>query len=189
MTLLTTHEPHGPEARPRIAPLPGPAPRRPTVQAHPALRVAVQIERQRQPNPWEDWRFRIDAVMLDEGRFGEVERTLRDDGRSALFLHPGFDVMLYRDEAEGYHLNLASGAPAWFVMWRRDGGDPPRVWPERVTLSYHEAARLLDAQEQVDSLPVPPAVRDWLQAYTDVHYVPEPRRRQRPASFRPTSER
>jgi len=157
--------------------------------AHPTLHVAVQIDRQRQPNRWEDWRFRIAEVILDEGQFGSRPRLLRDDGDSASFLHPRLPVTLFPDEGEGYYLNLSSGAPVWFVMWRIDEADPARAWPERVTLSYHEAGRLLDAQERVDNLPLPAAVRDWLQAYNDAHYRPEPKQRRRPASFRAPSER
>ncbi|MDP1901931.1 MAG: DUF3305 domain-containing protein [Rubrivivax sp.] len=159
------------------------------MNAKPSLKVAVQIERLQQPSRWEDWRFRITDVTLDEGQFGDAPRQLRDDGRSALFLHPGFEVTLHRDEAEGYYLNLSSGAPAWFVMWRTDDADPSRAWPEKVTLSYNEGARLMDAQERVDNVPVPREVRDWLQAFADEHYRPEPKRRQRPASFRPANER
>jgi hypothetical protein len=85
--------------------------------------------------------------------------------------------------AHGYHLNLTSGQPVWFVMWRVAEDDPGAARPERVMLSYNEAGRLLDAQERVDNLPLPPEVRDWLQAYTDVHYKPEPKQRRRPASF------
>jgi len=129
-------------------------------------------------------------VLLDEGQFGTGVRMLRDDGKSASFLHPGLPVMLHRDEAEGYYLNLSSGAPVWFVMWRRnDETDPPQAVPEFVTLSYHEAARLLDAQEQVDNVPLPTDVRDWLQAFTDEHHKPEPKQRRRPASFRAPGER
>ena len=29
-----------------------------------------------------------------------------------------------RDQAEGYYLNLSSGAPVWFVVWRIDDDDP-----------------------------------------------------------------
>jgi hypothetical protein len=75
-------------------------------------------------------------------------------------------------------------------MWRRhDDTDPPKAIPEIVTLSYHEAARLLDAQEQVDNLPLPPEVRTWLQSFTDEHHKPEPKQRRRPASFRAPGER
>ncbi len=155
----------------------------------PTLRVAVLMERQRQPNAWEDWRFAIVEVVPDDGAFGSAPRTLRDDGRTAQVLHPGFEVTLFRDEGEGYHLNLSSGAPVWFVMWRIDDEEPSRAWPELVTLSYNEAGRLLDAQERVDNLPLGPEMRAWLQAFTDEHYRPEPKQRKRPASFRAPDQR
>jgi len=148
-----------------------------------SIRVAVLMERLHQPNAWETWRFGIAEVLPDDGRFGSVPRLLRDDGRAALVVHPGLEVALHRDEGEGYYLNLSSGAPVWFVMWRSDDEDPSRAWPEFVTLSYNEAGRLLDAQEHVDNTPLQPSVRDWLQAWTDLHYKPEPKERRRPASF------
>ena len=155
----------------------------------PELHVAVLIERERQPNAWEDWRFAITDVVVDDGGFGGTARLLRDDGRLAQTLFPGIAVRLHRDEAEGYHLNLVSGAPVWFVMWRIDDQDPARAWPELVTLSYNEAGRLLDAQERVDNRPLPGNVRAWLQAYADAHYRPEPKQRRRPASFRAPDQR
>jgi hypothetical protein len=153
------------------------------------LQVAVVIEEQRQPNAWEEWRFRVDDVVPDEGQFGAAPRLLRDDGRNRLHLHPGLAVSLHRDEAEGYYLNLSSGAPVWFVMWRRGEDDPSRAWPVLVTLSYNEAGRLLDAQERVDNVPLPRECVQWLQAYTDEHYRPEPKKRSRPPSFRAPRER
>jgi hypothetical protein len=75
------------------------------------------------------------------------------------------------------------------VMWRVDDVDPSRAWPEFVTLSYDEAGRLLDAQERVDNVPLPVSMLPWLQAYTDEHYRPEPKKRSRPPSFRAPSER
>lgn len=141
------------------------------------------IERRNQPNPWEAWGFRVADVCLDSGSFGDSVRTLRDDGETIQWLYPGFPVTLHSDEAEGYHLNLESGRPVWFVMWRIDDEDPSLAMPERVTLSYNEAARQLDAQERVDNLPLPTPVRDWLQSFTDVHYRPEPKKRRKPASF------
>ena len=50
------------------------------MDADPRLLVAVLMERQRQPNAWEAWRFRIHDVVVDEGQFGDAPRTLRDDG-------------------------------------------------------------------------------------------------------------
>ena len=159
------------------------------MQQRPTCPVAVVIERQRQPNAWEAWRFRIAEVVIDEGGFGDAPRLLRDDGRTASTLYPGLSVTLHRDESEGYYLNLTSGAPVWFVMWRIDDEDPSRAWPELVTLSYNEAGRLLDAQERVDNLPLPDELCAWLQAFVDEHYRPEPKQRRRPQSFKAPGER
>jgi hypothetical protein len=155
----------------------------------PLLLAAVLIERRRQPSEWEAWRHRIAEVVVDDGAFGSQPRTLRDDGDSAVTLHPGLPVGLHRDEAEGYYLNLSSGNPVWFVMWRVADDDPSKAWPEFVTLSYNEAGRLLDAQERVDNLPLPAELSAVLQAFTDEHYRPEPKRRRRPASFLPPEQR
>jgi hypothetical protein len=155
----------------------------------PAIRVAVVMEREAAPNRWEDWRFRIVDVVPHEAVFGEAARVLVDDGRIQRTLHPGFTLELFRDQAEGYHLNLSSGAPVWFVVWRVDDEDPSRAWPETVSVSYHEAGRWLDAQERVDNVPVPAELGAWLQAYTDEHYRPEPRKRRRPQSFVAPGER
>jgi hypothetical protein len=149
----------------------------------PGIRVAVVLEREAAPNRYEDWRFRVADVVADEPAFGSDPRVLRDDGKRRLTLHPGFVLELFRDQAEGYHLNLSSGTPVWFVVWRVDDADPSRAWPETVSLSYHEAGRWLDAQERVDNVPLAPELAAWLQAYTDEHYQPEPKRRQRPQSF------
>jgi Protein of unknown function (DUF3305) len=149
----------------------------------PVLQVAVVIEREAQPNRWEDWRFTIAEVVQDEGGFGNEPRVLRDDGKFRRTLFPGFKVELFADEGEGYYLNLTSGGPVWFVSWRIDDEDPSRAWPEIVSLSYNEAGRWLDAQERVDNLPLPAEVRDWLQEFNDAHYRPEPKQRRRPQSF------
>lgn len=153
----------------------------------PSLPVAVVMEREAQPNRWEDWRFKVTEVLVDEG-LGEA-RVLRDDGKLQRALHPGLSVALYLDEAEGYHLNLSSGSPVWFVLWRLAEDDPSLARPEAVSLSYNEAGRWLDAQERVDNVPLDAAVREWLQAFTDLHYRPEPKQRKRPASFLSPDER
>jgi hypothetical protein len=149
----------------------------------PSMDVAVVLEREAQPNAWEDWRFRVAEVTPQQDAFGTEPRLLVDDGRLARWLFPALQVELFRDEGEGYYLNLTSGQPVWFVMWRVDDEDPSRAAVQAVSLSYNEAGRWLDAQERVDNLPLPGDVTQWLSAYTDEHYRPEPKKRQRPASF------
>ena len=155
----------------------------------PSLRVAVVMEREAAPNRWEDWRFTIAEVVADEAVFGTVPRVLRDDGKRCRTLFPGFTLALHTDQADGYYLNLSSGAPVWFVVWRIDDEEPSRAWPETVSVSYTEAGRWLDAQERVDNVPLQPDLVAWLQTYTDEHYKPEPKKRRRPQSFVTPAER
>ena len=160
-----------------------------TTITRPTVRVAVVMDREANPNQWEAWRFRLVDVVPHEDAFGVAPRVLRDDGTQQRTLHPNFRLELFRDEAEGYHLNLTSGAPVWFVMWRIDDEDPSRAWPETVSLSYTEAGRWLDAQERIDNVPLAGELVAWLQAYTDEHYRPEPKKRRRPQSFLPPEQR
>jgi hypothetical protein len=151
-------------------------------EPRPAVPVAVVMEREAHPNRWEDWRHLVVEVVMDEG-FGADARVLRDDGQLRRTLHPAFAVELFHDEGEGYYLNLTSGAPAWFVLWRIDDDDAGSARPVAVTVSYNEAGRWLDAQERVDNVPLGPELIAWLQAYTGEHYRPEPKQRRRPQSF------
>ena len=161
----------------------------PSAVTRPAVRVAVVMDREAHPNQWEAWRFRLVDVVPHEDAFGVAPRVLRDDGALQRTLYPNFQLELFRDEAEGYYLNLTSGAPVWFVMWRIDDEDPSRAWPETVSLSYNEAGRWLDAQERIDNVPLAGELVAWLQAYTDEHYRPEPKKRRRPQSFLPPEQR
>lgn len=158
--------------------------------SRPAVSVAVVMDRERAPNRWQDWRFTIADVVRAEEAFGSEPRVLRDDGTVCRTLHPGFTLELHADQGEGYYLNLSSGAPVWFVVWRIDDDDPSRAWPETVSLSYNEAGRWLDAQERVDNVPLQADLAAWLQAYTDEHYRPEAKKeRRRPQSFVAPAER
>ena len=73
------------------------------------MRVAVVMEREANPNQWEAWRFTPVEVVPQEEAFGETPRVLRDDGTRQRTLHPNFKLELFRDECEGYYLNLSFG--------------------------------------------------------------------------------
>lgn len=160
-----------------------------------ALDVAVVMRKVRVTGPmsrWQDWRWELDDVVVNEPAFGAEPRLLLKDDTQERWLHPGYTVRLFRDDAEGYVLNATTPAPCWFVLWRlhesADGGEP---WarPEIVTLSYHDAGRWLDAQETVEQVPAPPEIVAWMNAFIAAHYVPEPKRRKRPASFQSLQDR
>jgi hypothetical protein len=150
------------------------------------LQVAVVMRRVRQASPWQPWRWELAEVVPHDDAFGSEPRLLVDSGDEQRWLHPGFTVELFRDDAEGYYLNATTEAPGWFVLWRLED-DFAR--PVAVTVSYHDAGRWLDAQETVEQVPAPPEVVTWMREFADAHYVPEPRKRKRPESFRRLEDR
>ena len=158
-------------------------------QERPGVTVAVVMERVLKPNQWEEVAFRVLDVIPDEGDFGQTPRKLFDDGRHSRWLHPGFRVELFPDECKGYFLNLTSGSPVWFVMWRIDELDPLMARPEIVSVSYIECDRWMAAEERVDNLPLPDALCEWLRLFTNEHFKPDGPRRQRAQSFLTPQER
>jgi hypothetical protein len=110
---------------------------------------------------------------------------------SAYWMFPHFRVELFRDDAEGLYLNLTTAQPCFWVLWRHEHERDPDALPQPqvVTLSYHDAGRWLDAQERVDQVPAPADVIDWTRAFVAEHYRPEPKRRRRPQSFEPLTDR
>ena len=151
------------------------------------------MRRERIDNRWQAWRWALQDVVPQEATFGTEPRLLLKSEFEERWLHPGFTVELFRDDAEGYYLNVTTPAPCWFVLWRMEEqagpGDEPMPRPAMVSLSYHDAGRWLDAQETVEQVPAPPHVIEWLRAFVDEHYVIEPKKRKRPESFRSLQDR
>jgi hypothetical protein len=145
----------------------------------PTLRIAVLLRRDTVEGRWESHRWDLHAVVPDVG--GEP-RTAQEDARTLLRIHPGFELVLFRDEAEGYYLNATSEAPSVFVSLRIDeaSGEP---YPFLATLSYNEAARWMDSNERVERTPAWPELAAWMGAWVEANYRPEPKKRQRPRSF------
>ena len=142
-------------------------------------RMAVILEREAVESRWETHQWRLLGVVPDPG--GERRDIVRDDQRLQR-LFPAVEVTLYRDEAEGYYLNVSSETPSVFVSLRTDeeGGDP---YPFEATLSYNEAARWMDASERVERVPVWPELAAWMGAWVEENYRPEPKQRRKPRSF------
>ena len=147
------------------------------------------MERTAQPNRWEAWQFRVVEVLADEGHFGSEPRKMHDDGKRSQWLFPGHKLELFPDECKGYFLNLTSGAPVWFVLWRIDEGDASMARPVQVSLSYIEADRWLCAEGKVENVPLHDDLIEWLRLFTNEHYKIEAPRRQRAQSFLSPEER
>ncbi len=151
------------------------------------------MRRERINNRWQPWRWSLADIVAQEDSFGTQPRLLLKDDQEERWLHPGFKVELFTDDAEGYYLNVSTPQPCFWVVWRMEEeaalADEPVAVPQTVTLSYHDAGRWLDAQETVEQVAAPRAVVEWLQAFVDAHYVLEAKRRQRPQSFKSLTDR
>jgi len=151
--------------------------------------VDVIIERIPLVNRWASERWQPATVEI--ASHGDAGLNMREEVPGLCRVEPlgsagnlwrckGFEIELHPTEAEGYFLNITSPDPRIFVMWRffEDVGEP-RARPVLVTVSYNEAARFMDGGEQVDGVPMVPAINEWIRGFVNVHYKPEPRRKAR----------
>lgn len=145
------------------------------------LRFPVAVIMQRIPlaSRWADERW--EAVAVETCDDAIPEQTLLSDAADARrWRCTGHVIELHPAEAEGYYLNASTREPKVFVLWRMaEAGDDvePRARPLIVTLSYAEAARFLDAGEQVDAVPMTAALLAALESFVAAHYRPEPRKK------------
>ena len=138
--------------------------------------VAVIMDRRRLQSRWADEAWEAVGVVPAFGDNPTTTRQLVAETDRDQYLVGGFALELFRDEADNYFLNLSSPVPKVFVMWRKeDGVAKPLV----VTVSYGEAARLLDSGEQVDGVAMPREIADWVGAFVNLHYKPAPRKKVR----------
>jgi hypothetical protein len=159
----------------------------------PSIDVAVILRKVPTSSHWQPWRWELADVVPHEEAFGTEPRRLYAGEDGERWLHPNFRVELFRDDAEGYFLNVTAPAPCWFVLWRMDEeptlAQEPIPRPVVVSLSYHDAGRWLDAQETVENVPAPPHIVEWMRTFAEDHYTPEPKKRRRPESFRRLEDR
>lgn len=144
----------------------------------PSVRVAVVMERRALANRWASEQWAAVAVIPDTGNAGAS--LIAEDSASARWLHPGYEVTLRRDEAEGYFLNVTSAEPRLFVQWQMED---EHALPQSVSASYNEASTWMDAGDQVDPVPMPTELLLWVGDYVRDNYRPEPKKRIRPRSF------
>ena len=140
------------------------------------------MERTQLENRWQSEKWEPIGVVPDTSAPGSPVRMLLEDAKRAQWLHPGFKLELFHDEAEGYYLNLHSPQPYVFVNWLMEGDI---AVPKLVTVSYNEAARQMDGGATVDGVPLPAQWLGWLAGYVERHYRPEPKKKRiRPPSFK-----
>ena len=148
-----------------------------------AIRIGVIMQCIPLSSRWQPFQWLpIEIVGQVSGQ--SEPRCLRNDPSDTRWLFNGIDVTLCSSEAEGYFLNISAPTPCWFIMWRIEDVDGVELAvPKSVTLSYNEAARLMDGGERVDTLPASAEIVERLTAFTHDFYHPEPKRKHKKPSF------
>ena len=142
----------------------------------PLFAVSVVMRRVPIVNRWVSEKWELARVEPDAGAAAISCTALPGNA----WRWRGFTLDLHPSEAEGYYLNLSAPDPRVFVMWRQEewqGVETARPWV--TTLSYHEAARMMDGGETVDSVQIPEAIRAWVEPWLAENYKPEPRKKHR----------
>ncbi|MFZ6750243.1 DUF3305 domain-containing protein [Undibacterium sp. Ren11W] len=150
--------------------------------------VSIVMQREILQNRWQSFQWKLMEILPITSIALELENvnvaSLQFDMQTGRCVSSGFSVELFVDETPGYFLNLSADMPCWFVMWRMEpvGGEELAV-PKAITLSYNEAARWMDAGEQVETLELSEEIASWLAAYTQEYFQPEIKKKRKRPSF------
>lgn len=123
--------------------------------------VAVCFERVALSSRWVDHAWRL-VSMAPAGQMPVVHGVSR-------VVCDHLELRLHGDEADNYLLNLSAQQPMLFVVWRLETATPSVLM---VTVSYGEAARMLDAGENVDGLPLPEDLVGWVEQFARHYFRP-----------------
>lgn len=151
---------------------------------NPVFPVSVVMQRRELQNRWQSEAWEPVAVLPEAGE--GAPRVIEDAPGCRRWLYPGRQIELRVPDADGYFLNVSTTEPSVFVLWRMHDGVAA---PAHLTVSYSEASSWMDGGEQVDRVPMPREIFDWVSAFVQAHYRPQPKKKIRPQSFKSPKDR
>lgn len=146
--------------------------------------VSIVMQRRALESRWQSEVWEPLAVMPEAGE--GVPRVLVEEQGLVQWIYPGMQLGLRVADADGYFLNISTSEPCVFVLWRME---EDRAVPCHLTLSYSEASSWMDGGEQVDRVPMPREIYDWVSEFVQQHYRPQPKKKIRPQSFKSPKDR
>jgi Protein of unknown function (DUF3305) len=138
-----------------------------------SIPVGVLVERHKAASPWLDFVWRPASVLVGVPSAAPWT-VLRDDGRVTTFYAGPAVIELHRTETANYLGNLQSGAPALWVVLRPTDRNPPYD-VLAVTADPAEGEAMTEAgNDLVETVPMPPAIAEALEAFLAEHHVERP---------------
>jgi molybdopterin-guanine dinucleotide biosynthesis protein A len=143
------------------------------------MTVGVVLERRKLANFWQDESWLPVAVLpgLSAQPLGSV--LVEDPGVTRYFAGP-LPVELFRKETASYKYNLETGTPKVYIVLRRDEAGPLPWRPLLATIAPDEAQAAMEGGEDiVEGVPMPAAVREWVEGFVAALHVEEPFRKRK----------
>ena len=135
------------------------------------MSLAVIMEKQPSTHPWADFRYDAIGVVVQAGNEEKSVSRIHQDGDVERFLITGLGLQLHVDECESYYHNLMSPEPGCFIVADQPDSSDEMPIPYLVSLSFDEVHAYLEGDEQIYSVPIPPQLYRWAEAYVLTHYV------------------
>ncbi len=121
---------------------------------NPGFDLAVVMQKRPIRNRWQSEVWEPVAVVSQSASDASADGRYVDGDVERWVFH-GLRLVLRREEAEGYYLNISTHEPRVFVMWQFE---EDRATPQQISASYNDACTWMDAGEQVDSVAMPPEI-------------------------------
>lgn len=135
--------------------------------------VGVIVERSKSASQWADYYWRPSGLLTGLPD-AEPWSVLSKDGNRTLFYAGAASVDLYPSETAHYLNNLSTNAPQLWVVLRPATGEPPYELAT-VTADPFEGEAMTEAGNQiVDTVPMPKAIQDAVEAFVLQNHVEQP---------------
>jgi hypothetical protein len=138
-----------------------------------SIPVGVVVERRKATSPWLDFVWRPASVLLGVPA-ADPWTLLGEAGDAATFYAGAAHVELHRTETANYLTNLQSGQPLLWVVLRPSEAEAPYD-VVIVTADPAEGEALTEpGNDLVDTVPMPEAIRQEVEAFIAAHHVQQP---------------
>jgi hypothetical protein len=134
--------------------------------------VGVVVERRKARSPWIDFVWRPIAVLPGEPETRPWTQ-LGGDADIAIYYAGSADVSLYRSDTAQYRDNLASGAPAIWVVLRPTGIEPPYEIAIVTADPSEGESYTQSGTDLVEAVPMPESARVVIGAFVAEYHVEE----------------
>ncbi len=154
------------------------------------LAIGIVLERREIDNPWQSHAWDVVAVVPGARRIDRwqlLEEGKGDDGRKWQRFHAAtLTLEIHRRDTEGYLYNLSNDPPSVYVILREDEESDSGIEPFIATVCAYEAQAYLDGEvHQLEAVPMPAEIADWLHDFVHTHHVEEPRYKRKNKPYDP----